>query len=260
MRRAVALVLCCLPFLAACSAAPQPTPLTVFGASSLKYPLDSLKGTYEALESGTVLTISTGASSALRAQLEQIAPADVFLSADTTNPQALVDAGLVDGSIVTFARNGLIIVVPVGNPAHVTSPADLARANLRIIAAGEDVPITHYAEQTVANLSTLPGYPADFAAAYDANIVSREDNVGAVVAKVRLGEGDAAIVYVTDANAAAGGVQVVRLPGEVNVAATYSGVVLKRSTEAGAAHDFLDWLRAPMAQEILSGFAFWPAP
>ena len=48
---------------------------------------------------------------------------------------------------------------------------------MQIVAAGEEVPITRYAEQVVGNLAELAGYPADFAAAYEANIVSREENV-----------------------------------------------------------------------------------
>ena len=61
------------------------------------------------------------------------------------------------------------------------------------------MPITDYAKQLVANLAKEAGFPSDFEASYDANVVSREDNVTAVIAKVEIGEGDAAIVYVTDA-------------------------------------------------------------
>ncbi len=52
----------------------------------------------------------------LRMQIEQGASADLFLSADATNPQALVDAGLTDGGAEPFATNKLTIVVPDGNP------------------------------------------------------------------------------------------------------------------------------------------------
>ena len=61
---------------------------------SLKGALEQAKAAYEAANPGTTLTISTDSSSALETQIEQGAPADVFLSADTTNPQKLVDAGL----------------------------------------------------------------------------------------------------------------------------------------------------------------------
>ena len=82
-----------------------------------------------------------------------------------------------------------------------STPADLAKSGLKVIAAGDEVPITKYATQLVANLAKEAGYPANFVDAYNANVVSKEDNVKAVVAKIELGEGDAGIVYVTDAAA-----------------------------------------------------------
>ena len=72
-------------------------------------------------------------------------------------------------------------------------------AGVKVVAAGDEVPITKYATQLVKNLAKVSGYPADFQAAYDRNVVSKEDNVKSVVAKVELGEGDAGIVYATDA-------------------------------------------------------------
>ena len=71
--------------------------LTIFGAASLKGVLDKAKTEYEAANPGTTLTISTDSSSTLETQIEQGAPADVFLSADTTNPQKLVDGGFASG-------------------------------------------------------------------------------------------------------------------------------------------------------------------
>ena len=100
------------------------------------------------------------------------------------------------------------------------------------------MPITKYATQLVANLAKEPGYPADFAATYAANIASKEDNVKAVVAKIELGEGDAGIVYVTDAKASTK-VTPSTCPTAANVPATYAGVVVKASPNAAAAQAFL---------------------
>ena len=94
------------------------------------------------------------------------------------------------------------------------------------------MPITKYATQLVGNLAKEAGYPADFVAAYTANIASKEDNVKAVVAKIELGEGDAGIVYVTDAKASTK-VATVDVPDSANVPATYAGVVVKASQERG---------------------------
>jgi molybdate transport system substrate-binding protein len=233
--------------------------LTILGAASLKGVLDQARTAWEAANPGSKLTISTDSSSALEAQIEQGAPADVFLSADTTNPAKLVARGLAAGDLITFAGNELIVIVPTSNPARITTPADLAKPGLKIIAAGDGVPITAYAMKLVANLARQPGYPSDFLAAYTSNIASKEDNVKAVVAKVVLGEGDAAIVYVTDAKAPTK-VTTLPVPAEANVPATYAGVVVKDSANPDAARAFLDWLVGPEGQAILAGFGFLPPP
>ena len=231
--------------------------LTIYGAASLKGALEEAKAAYETANPGTTVTLSTDSSSALETQIEQGAPADVFLSADTTNPQKLVDAGLAEGAAVPFAGNELTIIVPTANPAGITTPADLAKSGVKVIAAGDEVPITKYATQLVENLAKEAGYPADFAATYTANIASKEDNVKAVVAKIELGEGDAGIVYVTDAKASTK-VTTVDVPDAANVPATYAGVVVKASRNAAAAKAFLDWFAGPDGQAILSTFGFLP--
>jgi molybdate transport system substrate-binding protein len=231
--------------------------LTIYGAASLKGALEKAKAAYETANPGTTLTIATDSSSALETQIEQGAPADVFLSADTTNPKKLVDKGLADGGPVTFAGNELTVIVPSDNQAGITSPVDLAKPGIKVIAAGDEVPITKYATQLVGNLAKEPGYPADFVAAYTANVASKEDNVKAVVAKVELGEGDAGIVYVTDARASTK-VTAIDVPDSANVPATYDGVVVKRSSNVAAAKAFLAWLAGADGQAILSDLGFLP--
>ena len=230
--------------------------LTVYAAASLQATLAQAATAYQVAHAGTTITVSTDSSSALETKIEQGAPADVFLSADTTNPQKLVDESLA-GPITPFATNRLTIIVPMGNPAGIASPIDLARAGLKVVAAGDTVPITAYANQLVANLAHQPGYPAGFVAGYAANVVSKEDNVAAVVAKIELGEGDAAIVYVTDAKASTK-VDTVAVPDAANVVATYGGVVPTASANQAAAAAFLAWLAGPDGQAILAAFGFLP--
>ena len=236
-----------------------PGALTIFGAASLKGVLDKVKTTYDAANPGTTLTVSTDSSATLETQIEQGAPADVFLSADTTNPRKLVDNALATGAAVVFAGNKLTVIVPTANPGGIKTPADLARTGVKVIAAGDAVPITKYATQLVTNLATQTGYPADFAARYTANIASKEDNVKAIVAKVELGEGDAGIVYVTDAKASTK-VATVDVPDAANVPASYAGIVVKASKNTAAAQAFLSWFAGPEGQAILAGFGFLPPP
>jgi molybdate transport system substrate-binding protein len=240
--------------LAACSSAASGG-LTIYAAASLKAALAKAKTTYEAANAATALTISTDSSSALETKIEQGAPADVFLSADTTNPQKLVDKGLAAGSLTKFAGNLLTVIAPTANAAGIQSPADLARSGVKVIAAGDSVPITKYATQLVANLAKVSGYPAGFSASYSANVVSREDNVAALVSKVELGEGDAGIVYVTDAKGSTK-VTTITVPEAANVPATYGGVVVKDSKNAAAAQAFLTWLAGPVGRAILGSFGF----
>ena len=266
MRAAVAVALAAVLVAAACSspaAAPRgsgatgATDLTVFGAASLKGVLAKARTAYEAAHPQVRLTISTDSSAALETQIEQGAPADIFLSADTSNPKKLVDKGMAEGAARAFATNLLIVIVPAANPAAIKSPIDLARPGIKIVAAGEAVPISKYAAQVIANLARQPGYPADFAARYTSNVVSHEDNVGGVVAKVELGEADAGIVYRTDARASTK-VATVAIPPDANVPATYAGVVVKASAHRPAAGVFLDWLVGGDGQAFLGTFGFLP--
>ena len=229
--------------------------VTVYAAASLERALNEIGAAYETAHPGTQLAIATGSSATLRAQIEQGAPADVYLSADTTNAQALVEAGLVDGDAVPFSGNRLAIIVPESNPAGIRSPADLANEGVAIVAASDEVPITGYADQLIANLAAMPGPPMDYAAAYAANVVSKEENVGAVVAKIELGEGDAAIVYATDARSATG-ITTIDVPTEANVTATYTGVVIKASAHPAEARAFLEWVAGSRGAEILERFGF----
>lgn len=232
-----------------------PVELRIAAAASLRAAVAGLTHAYSAAHPGTTFVIATDSSAALRTQVEQGAPIDVFLSADVENVQTLADEGLAAGPPVGFAANGVALVVPAGNPATIAAPADLGRAGVRVIAAGTNVPITAYADRVVAALGALPGYPAGFAAAVEANIVSREDNVAAVLAKVELGEGDAGFVYATDA-AGSAKVATIPIPAAANVRATYAGVVVAASTHRDAAAAFLAWVVGPDGQAVLRPLGF----
>ena len=241
------------------TAAPSTTPvsLTIYGAASLTAVLDKVKTVWQAANPGSTLTISTDSSSALETKIEQGAPADIFLSADTTNPQKLIDNGFGAGSVTSFATNSLTIIVPTANTAGIKTPEDLAKAGIKIITCDDTVPIGRYAAQLVANLARQASFPTDYVAKYAANIVSKEANVSAVVSKIELGEGDAGIVYVTDAKASTK-VRTIAVPDGANVPAIYGGVVVKASTNVAAARAFLTWLTGADGQAVLASFGFQP--
>jgi molybdate transport system substrate-binding protein len=233
--------------------------LTVFAAASLGDAFEDLALPWADVHPGSDLVLSLDASSTLRVQVEQGAPADVFAAADAADARAISDACLAGSPVTPFAGNTLVVVVPAGNPAGVVSPADLARPGLRFVAAGPDVPISGYAAMVLDQLSRLDGYPAAFADAVAANVVSEEDNVRAVLAKIELGEGDAAIVYATDA-ARAPGVEIVPLPAQANIVATYAAVTVWGSADPALASDFLAFLTGPVGQGVLRARGFLPVP
>jgi molybdate transport system substrate-binding protein len=239
--------------IAACAAPAADRGLTVFAASSLRDVAVELGGAFEAARPGVRLTFSFDATNALRAQIEQGARADVFMAADETTPLALADAGLVS-TPSTFAGNRLAIVTPLAGSV-VTEPADLARPGVRIVAAAAGVPITGYAEDALGRLARLPGHPDRFAERVQANVVSHEDNVRAVLAKVELGEGDAAIVYATDA-ASSDDVHTVAIPAEANVTVPYSAAAVTGSHVPDLASAFVKWLDSPEAQARLRTHGF----
>lgn len=278
LRALPTLLVALLPLVAACSGAAAASPaapstgssavgsgasgaspieLQIYAAASLKPVLERVKAVYEAATPGVTLTVSTDSSTALETKIEEGAPADVFLSADTKNPKTLVDKGLASGSMVIFAGNQLTVIVPPANPAGIRSPLDLARPGVKVIACAEGVPIQKYTAQWLAKVSALPSYGTDFAARYTANVVSQEDNVGGIVTKVALGEGDAGVVYVTDAKSS-GQVSTVAIPADQNVPASYGAVVVKGSAHGAAASAFLAWLTGQDGEAILGTFGFLP--
>jgi molybdate transport system substrate-binding protein len=90
-----------------------------------------------------------------------------------------------------------------------------------------------------------------------ANVVSNEDNVKQVVAKVQLGEADAGIVYISD-TIAAPDLKTVEIPAELNVIAKYPVAPLANSTNAELAKAFVDYVLSVEGQAILQKWGFGP--
>jgi molybdate transport system substrate-binding protein len=186
-------------------------------------------------------------SQELRTQLEHGAAADVLASADERHMNELVTLGLVSGPAV-FARNEPVIVVPVGR-SPVKALGDLPLAS-RIVLGAAEVPIGRYSDQILGRAG------GDLQARVMAKVVSREANVRQVLAKVTLGEADAAIVYRTDARAATDKVTVVTIPGEINVIAAYPIAVVAKAPHPGLAQAWAALVLSPAGQKALLDAGF----
>jgi molybdate transport system substrate-binding protein len=192
-------------------------------------------------------------SQTLVTQIEGGASADVLAVASPEQMMAAIDAGIAVDPPRTFASNRLIVVVPGDNPAGISSVADLASGDVRLVLANPDVPAGAYAREMLCNVAAAEGAPSvdDFAG----NVVSEEDNVRSVLTKVQLGEADAGIVYETDARAAGDEIKTVAIPAEQNVVAYYP-IASINGDRLGAA--FVAYVLSPEGQATLASFGFDP--
>lgn len=229
--------------------------LVVFAASSLTESFKAIGAAFEAAHPDVTVEFNVASSSALATQIEEAAPADVFASADSAQMRRLDDGGWIEGAPRPFASNSPVLVVPSSNRAAIRTPADLARPGVKLVLAARDVPIGAYARQIIARLEGEPGYPVGYEEATLRNVVSNEANVRAVLAKVELGEADAAIVYRTDAIMARDRVQVIELPASANVVATYPiGAV--RDGRTALARAFIEYVSGVNGQALLRAAGF----
>ncbi|RPJ35503.1 MAG: molybdate ABC transporter substrate-binding protein, partial [Planctomycetaceae bacterium] len=159
--------------------------ITVFAASSLTDAFEEIGAAFEAENPGVDVVFNFGSSSSLATQLAEGAPADVFASANPKQMQVAQDAGRITGSPRIFARNRLAVIVPADNPAGIESVTDLAKPGLLLVLAAPGIPVRDYTDTMLDQLGE------DMKSAVLANLVSEEDNVRQVVAKVALGEADA---------------------------------------------------------------------
>lgn len=229
MRRALA----ALVLVAACSAqasSPQRT-VTVFAAASLSRAFTAEAGIYEKAHPGDRVVLSLAGSQSLVAQIQQGAPAAVLATADLQTMRAV--AGQLRGAPAVLAHNELAIVTAPGNPLHLTGLADLARPGLKVVLAAPQVPVGSAAARAIAK-ARVTVHP-----------VSLEDAVTGVVTKVRLGEADAGIAYVTDLGT---GVAGVALPG------TTTDLAVVALTAEGAG--FVAFVLSPAGQRVLRSFGF----
>ncbi len=234
--------------------------LSVFAAASLTDVFGEIGEAFESEHPDVDIEFNFAGSSALATQIEEGAPADVFASANLEQMQRLVDGDLIAGEGQVFVRNLPVIVVPADNPAEVATPADLAKSGLRLVLALEDVPIGRYAREVIANLAADPGYGAEFEAAALGNLVSSEEDVRAVLAKVELGEADAGVVYRTDAAVGGDRVQVIEIPSEANIVAEYPIAQTAEARNPGAAQAFIDFVLGEAGQSALIAAGFEAAP
>lgn len=218
---------------------------TSSGAQLSVFAAASLTKVFPMIEPNAKYTF--GGSGMLKVQIEQGAPADVYAAASPKEPAGLYAKGLVDKPI-QFATNTLVLIVPAGNPAHISSVNDVTKPGVKLVICSATVPCGDYARKAFKNLGITT--------AAMKNVVSQTTDVTQTVAQVATGQADAGFVYITDAKAANGRVSVVRLPIEAKPGAKDYIAVVKSSKDQAAAEAFVHKVLSAQGQAMLRAAGF----
>jgi molybdate transport system substrate-binding protein len=233
--------------------------VTVFAAASLTAAFRELGPVLSAQRQGAPVRFNFAGSQQLAVQLEQGARADVFASADQRWMEYVQASKLTEGEPRIFAHNRLVVIVPKSNPGRIRQLPDLARRGIKLVVGAETVPVGKYSRDAIQNLSRQREYPSGYSERVLANIVSQEENVKSVVAKVQLGEADAGLAYRSDVSPqVARYLTVLEIPDDANVVASYPIAVLAGSGDADGARAFVALVLSPEGQKVLAKHGLMP--
>lgn len=236
---------------------PDPAPasqiggdLTVYAAASLEPAFEQIGDWFVDEHPDVSIEFSYDGSSVLATQILSGAPVDVFASADAPNMERITSEARNDGEPTAFATSELAIAVAPGNPLGIETLADLARA-------GADAPVTVICAAEVpcgsASRTLLERDGVELAPA------SEEQNVTAVLTKVREGEADAGLVYLSDILRAEGEVDGIEIEDASDAAGDYLAVPIEGSDAPEAAAAFSEFLLTDRVQQLLADLGFGPA-
>ena len=238
-----------------------PKPVVVFAATSLREAFGVLAPAFQALHPELIVQFAFAGSQALRLQLEQGAPSDVFAAADEAQTTPLWATGRLEPPVV-FAENDLVLVVSAERRASLTKFEDLPTAS-RIVLGADEVPVGRYTTEALDRMGTT------YRAQVEARVVSRELNVRQVLSKVRMGEADAGVVYRTDALAVssaedappASALGVIELPPGIGRRARYAVARVTAGPNPAGGAAWIAFVRGPEGRAALAAAGFGlPAP
>ena len=252
LRRLIAFF--CLAWLAAAPAMAADRPVTVFAAASLKNALDEVGVAYVAKTRGAA-RFSYAGSPAIARQIEQGAPADIFISADSDWMDYLVGKRLIiTGSRRDLLTNRLALIAPAEARTNLKigkgMPLAKALGAGRLAVAGPDVPAGRYARASLVKLGVWDSVSGRLAQA---------ENVRAALQFVARGEAPLGVVYDTDAKAEPR-VKIVGLfPDASHPRIVYPAALVAGGRNPRAAA-FLNFLSGPEARAVFSRHGFVVLP
>lgn len=218
--------------------------IVVFAAASLTDTFTELGEQFEAEHEGVSVTFNFGGSSGLAQQILSGAPVDVFASASPATMTQVTDEDLHAQDPTTFVRNRLQIAVPAGNPAGVSDLNAFTDESLIIALCAEEVPCGA-ASIRVFEAAGLTPAPDTY-----------EEDVRATLAKVRLNEVDAALVYRTDVLIAGDEVEGIDFPESEEAINDYPIVTLADAPNPTGAEAFVQFVLSDAGRTVLGDAGF----
>lgn len=224
--------------------------LVVSAAMSLMEVFGEFEKRFEAEYPDVDVVMNFAGSQILAGQIIAGAEVDVFVSANPKQMERVVAAGRVKQTEI-IAYNQLILVTPVDNPQNIRSSADLTKQGVRIVLADADVPAGDYSRKVLQELGILSQVMS--------NVVSHEEDVRGVVAKLVLGEADAGIVYATDISSHTQNhlYKVQSFPSRLS-SPHYEIAVITDGSRFQLAQTFLASLKTEQAKQVWRDFQFTP--
>ncbi|GGK30542.1 molybdate ABC transporter substrate-binding protein [Salinarimonas ramus] len=225
--------------------------VTVFAAASLTNALAEIEAGFEE-ETGHDLVVSLAGSSALARQIQQGAPADVFVSASPDWMDVLEAEGLIEpGTRVDLLGNAIVLVAHGrdGEPVEIGPGLDLAGMlgdGRLAMALVEAVPAGIYGKAALESLGLWASVEP---------LVAQADNVRAALALVAAGEAPYGIVYATDAAAEDDVTVIGTFPSDSHPPIVYPAAAIA-GRDGAATADFLAYLRTPPAREAFERQGF----
>lgn len=262
-RTALALAVLALALLAAAcggdddggASAGGETTVTVFAASSLKEAFTTIAASFEAANPGTRVVLQLAGSDELATQIREGARPDVYAAASPRYPGELAQEGLVEEP-VPFATNTLVLAVPAGSP--IADLAGVATEGVKLVVGAEGVPVGDYTRGVLEKLDATEG--AGFGERVLGNVVSAEQNVKGIVAKLVSGDADAGFIYATDVRAADGALVAIPIPPAAEPGARYPIAVVRDAPAAALAKAFVTAVLDDAGQQALADAGFGRAP
>lgn len=225
--------------------------LTVLAAASMTDAMQEIGEAYQKGHENVEFTYQFDSSGTLKTQIEEGAPADVFISAATKQMDELKEESLVDAdSIFSWLENKVVLIVPKDSDLGLTSFEDAATDKVSMIAIGNaDVPVGQYTEIIYNNLGLWDQIQAK------ANLAT---NVRQVLDWVASGNAQCGVVYATDAQIEENVEVVCEAPEGSCEPVIYPAGRVSASEHPKEAADFLAFLQTDEVSEILESYGFTP--